>query len=81
MKYGIEGSLREVVEIKAERMLNDGKWRIYGRNFAKELDSEKAFLAGAIDAMIYDVAAMVSSRKIPSHKARKELIKKILRVP
>ena len=71
--------LKEVVKEKARSMLGNNEWRKYGRELAQELGgNEKAFLAGAIDAMIFDMAALRNPRRIPSHKNRAELIKQVL---
>ena len=64
-----------VVREKARRMLGNPEWVKYGQTFEKD----KAFLAGAIDAMIFDVGAVLNPRDIPSHEERKALILSILR--
>ncbi|GAJ11939.1 unnamed protein product, partial [marine sediment metagenome] len=49
--------------------------------FAQEInDLEKAFMAGAIDAMSFDVAALKNPRLLPSREERKKLIKEILKI-
>jgi hypothetical protein len=54
-------------------------YKNYAKTFAHEInDVEKAFLAGAIDAMSFDVAAVKNPRRLPSHQERKRLIKEIL---
>ena len=77
----ISESLKQVVEEKATRLLKNRKWRTYGRKLAQELgcENEKAFLAGAIDGMIFDMAAVSNPRRIPSHEERQKLIKEILK--
>jgi len=72
--------LQDVVENKARRMLGNPEWVNYGQSFAKELGLEKAFQAGAIDAMIFDMASAIGER-IPSRDDRKKLIKKLLGSP
>ena len=67
--------VEHVVREKARRMLGNPEWVKYGQNFEKE----KAFLAGAIDAMVFDVAAVINPRDIPSHEERKALILSILK--
>ena len=78
----ITGLLKEVVENKASRMMNDPKWVEYGRNLSKELgcDNVQAFQAGAFDGMIFDMAATLNPRRIPSHDERRELIMRILKL-
>jgi len=67
----VEDAVRE----KARRMMTNQEWVKYGLTFERE----KAFYAGAIDAMIFDVAAILSPRDIPSHAERKALILSILK--
>ena len=65
---------------KAKAMLRKADWRDYARTFARELGSvEKAFLAGAIDSVVFDVSAMLRTRRIASHDDRKKLIKDVLK--
>lgn len=56
-------------------MISNSEWVKYGQTFERD----KAFLAGAIDAMIFDVGAVLNPRDIPSHEERKTLILSILR--
>jgi hypothetical protein len=72
--------LEELIREKAEAMGTED-YRKYARAFAQEInDVEKAFLAGAIDAMSYDVGALKNPRRLPSHEERKRLIKTILKI-
>ncbi|MBT9163553.1 MAG: hypothetical protein DDT24_00463 [Chloroflexi bacterium] len=75
----IEAQLKQVVIQKAKGMLGSKEWVEYGEAFAREVGIEKAFLAGALDAMAFDVAAVVNPRRLPSHNERKELIDEILK--
>lgn len=67
--------VEEAVREKAKRMMSNSQWVKYGQTFP----TDKAFLAGAIDGMIFDVGALLNPRDIPSHVERKELILSILR--
>ena len=73
--------LRQAVEAKANRILKNKKWVTYAQDLSKELGykDNRAFLAGAIDAMIFDVAAMLHTRRITSHEERKDLTLHILK--
>jgi hypothetical protein len=75
----IEAQLRQVVKQKGSGMLAKKEWVEYGKEFAQEVGIERAFLAGALDAMIFDVAAVVNPRRLPSHAERKELINELLK--
>ena len=74
--------LMKAVEVKANRILNNKKWVTYTQDLSKELGykDNRAFIAGAIDAMIFDVAAMLHTRRITSREERKELILHILKL-
>jgi hypothetical protein len=49
------------------------------KNLRKRLKTQrKFFLAGAIDGMSFDVAALTNPRRLPSFEERKKLIKDIL---
>ena len=75
----IKAQLRQVLKQKASGMLSSKEWVDYGKEFAKEVGIERAFLAGALDAMIFDVAAIVNPRQLPSYAERKELINEVLK--
>ena len=75
----MEAQLRQVLKQKASGMLGSKEWVEYGKEFAREVGIERAFLAGALDAMVFDVAAVVNPRQLPSHAERKELINEILK--
>jgi len=67
--------VEEAVREKSKRMISNSEWVKYGQTF----EGDKAFLAGAIDAMIFDVGAVLNPRDIPSHEERKALILSIIR--
>ncbi len=72
--------LEDIIREKAQAM-NTEDYRNYARAFSQEIDDiEKAFLAGAIDAMSYDVGALKNPRRLPSHEERRKLIKDILKI-
>ena len=72
-------TIKKVIDGKAKAMKRNQKYRKYIKEFAQEIkDPEKVFLAGAIDAMSFDVAAFTNPRRLPSFQERKKLIEDIL---
>ena len=67
--------VEEAVRGKAKRMMSNPQCVKYGQTF----QADKAFLAGAIDAMILDVGAALNPGDIARHVERKALILNILR--
>jgi hypothetical protein len=68
-----------VIREKANAMKNSAEYKKDVKEFAQEIkDPEKVFLAGAIDGMTFDVAALTNPRRLPSFEERKKLIKDIL---
>ena len=68
-----------VIREKANAMKNSAGYKKDVKEFAQEIkDPEKVFLAGAIDGMTFDVAALTNPRRLPSFEERKKLIKDIL---
>ncbi len=79
----MENLVEEVIRQKASAMLGADNYRQYARQFADEIGGrvshmEKVFLAGAIDAMAFDVSAMINPKRLPGYEERKRLIKDIL---
>ena len=71
--------VEDVIRAKADSMMASTEYKKDAREFAKEIkDPEKVFLAGAIDGMGFDVAALTNPRRLPSFEERKKLIKNIL---
>jgi len=71
--------VEDVIRAKADSMMASTEYKKDAREFAKEIkDPEKVFLAGAIDGMGFDVAALTNPRRLPSFEERKKLIKDIL---
>ena len=76
----IDRLLEDLIREKATAMLGSAGYRKYAKAFAHQAgDVEKAFLAGALDAMSYDVGAIRNPRRIPSREDREKLIKDILK--
>lgn len=68
-----------VIRAKANSMRNSAAYKRDVKEFTLEIkEPEKVFLAGAIDAMSFDVAALTNPRRLPSFEERKKLIKDIL---
>jgi hypothetical protein len=71
--------VEDVIRAKAKSMRASAQYQKDAREFAKEIkDPEKVFLAGAIDGMSFDVAALTNPNRLPSFEERKRLIKDIL---
>ncbi len=71
--------VEDVIRGKANAMQNSAEYMKDVKEFAQEIkDPEKVFLAGAIDAMSFDVAALTNPRRLPSFQERRKLIKDIL---
>ena len=73
--------VEDVIRGKAKTMKDSAEYKKDVKEFAQEIkDPESIFLAGAIDAMSFDVAALTNPRRLPSFEERKKLIKDILRI-
>jgi hypothetical protein len=71
--------VEDVIRAKAKSMKDSMEYQRDAKEFAQEIkDTEKVFLAGAIDGMSFDVAALTNPRRLPSFEERKKLIKDIL---
>jgi len=71
--------VEDVIRAKAKSMKDSMEYQRDAKEFAQEIkDAEKVFLAGAIDGMSFDVAALTNPRRLPSFEERKKLIKDIL---
>ena len=69
----------DVIRAKANSMRDSAEYKKDVKEFVQEIkDPEKVFLAGAIDGMSFDVAALTNPRRLPSFEERKKLIKDIL---
>ena len=68
-----------VIREKANAMKDSAAYKKDVKEFVQEIkDPAKVFLAGAIDGMSFDVAALTNPRRLPSFEERKKLIKDIL---
>jgi len=71
--------VEDAIRAKANSMMASAEYKKDAKEFAHEIkDPEKIFLAGAIDGMGFDVAALTNPRRLPSFAERKKLIKDIL---
>jgi len=71
--------VEDVIRAKTNSMRVSAEYKKDVKAFAQEIkDPEKVFLAGAIDGMSFDVAALTNPRRLPSFEERKKLIKDIL---
>ena len=77
----LDKKVEAVIRAKADAMRNSAEYKKDVKEFTQEIkDPESIFLAGAIDAMSFDVAALTNPRRLPSFEERKKLIKDILRI-
>lgn len=71
--------VEDLIRQKANAMKNSAAYKKDVKEFAQEIkDPERVFLAGAIDGMSFDVAALTNPQRLPSFEERKKLIKDIL---
>jgi hypothetical protein len=71
--------VEDVIRAKANSMTSSEEYKKDAKEFAQKIkDPEKVFLAGAIDGMSFDVAALTNPRRLPSFEERKKLIEDIL---
>jgi hypothetical protein len=76
-------AFEEVIGIKYKRMIDSEVSRNYAKQLVDELDiasPDAAFLVGAIDAMIYDMAVALEFRDLQTWEYRKRLIEKLWRM-
>lgn len=73
-------AFHEVIHIKYKRMIESESSRGYAKQLVKKLKISKpegAFLLGAIDAMIYDMAVALDFRDLQSWEYRQQLIEEL----
>ena len=73
-------AFEEVIHIKFKRLMESEQSQDYAKQLVKELkiiEPEGAFLVGATDAMIYDMAVALDFRDLQSWEYRKNLIKEL----
>ena len=76
-------AFEEVIGIKYKRMIESEVSRNYAKQLVDDLDigsPDAAFLVGAIDAMIYDMAVALEFRDLQTWEYRKKLIEKLWRM-
>ena len=73
-------AFEDVIGIKYTRMIESEVSRNYAKQLVDELDitsPDAAFLVGAIDAMIYDMAVALDFKDLQTWEYRKKLIEKL----
>ncbi len=82
MTSEIKDYFEQIVKYKAKRMMQNEGYRSYRQDLIEELkvkQLEEAFLIGAFDAMIFDVAsALALGPAYMKGSSRRKLIKEIL---
>ncbi len=73
-----------IVKNKAQNIISKPKYKIESKRLLNELgietpESEKAFVVGAIEAMIFDIALSLNLLKYAEYKSRHRLTKEILK--
>jgi len=73
-------AFEDVIGIKYTRMIESELSRKYAKQLVDDLDiasPDAAFLVGAIDAMIYDMAVALEFKDLQTWEYRKKLIEKL----
>ncbi len=73
-------AFEELIGIKYNRMIESEHSRMYAKELVEDLDITNpggAFLVGAIDAMIYDMAVALDFEELQSWEYRKKLIERL----
>jgi hypothetical protein len=73
-------AFEELIEIKYNRMLESEQSRSYAKQLVQDLSigsPDGAFLVGAIDAMIYNMAVSLEFEELQSGEYRKKLIERL----
>lgn len=73
-------AFEELIEIKYNRMLESEQSRSYAKQLVQDLgigSPDGAFLVGAIDAMIYNMAVSLEFEELQSGDYRKKLIERL----
>ena len=82
METKIQDLFQQIIKYKARRLKEDEDYKSYRGQLLNDLkvkDLDKAFLIGAMDAMIFDMAAALAiGPAYMKASARGELIRKIL---
>ncbi len=75
-----EKAFEEIVTIKARRIMESEDGRTYAQQLLDELEISSqggAFLAGALDAMIFDIALALDYKELQSWEYRKKFVKEL----
>jgi len=73
-------AFEDLIEIKYNRMLESEQSRSYAKQLVEDLkisSTDGAFLVGAIDAMIYNMAVSLEFDELQSWEYRKKLIERL----
>ena len=73
-------AFEELIEIKYNRMLESEQSRSYAKQLVEDLkigSPDGAFLVGAIDAMIYNMAVSLEFDELQAWEYRKKLIERL----
>ena len=73
-------AFEELIEIKYNRMLESEQSRSYAKQLVGDLKIDSpdgAFLVGAVDAMIYNMAVSLEFDELQSWEYRKKLIERL----
>ena len=73
-------AFEELIAIKYNRMLESEQSRSYAKQLVEDLkigSTDGAFLVGAIDAMIYNMAVSLEFEELQSPEYRKKLIARL----
>jgi len=73
-------AFEELIEIKYNRMLESDQSRSYAKQLVQDLkisSPDGAFLVGAIDAMIYNMAVSLEFQELQAWDYRKKLIERL----
>ncbi len=73
-------AFEEIITVKAKGMMESEDSRTYAKRLVGDLEIsnlEAAFLAGAIDAMIFDIALALDYRDLQSWEYRKKFVQEL----
>jgi len=75
-----DGAFEEIIMIKARGLIESEDSRAYAKKLVGDLkisNLEGAFLAGAIDSMIFDIALALDYKGLQSWEYRKKFVKEL----
>ncbi len=73
-------AFEEIITTKAKRIMGSEDCRTYAKQLVDELgisEPQGAFMGGAIDAMIFDIALALDFEELQAGEYRKNLIKEL----